>query len=1060
MALSEIQKQLWLSDDRLRIVIMEMHYHNGASEQVLRVASYPYIMPVGDSTIDPIDGVSILKDLVYDDIINNIPNIVSRIDSNEAIGGIEILNTDGEYDYLLNDVSIVGHNVRLYIGENTWLRNNFILILDGIVSAVTSSSPTNIVFELRDRKEGLNIPLQGQVITQSYWTNLMNAVDTAHTAGGFQGTIFNSADGNYDRTKAVLPEATEDTHVPICLGKCFNIEPVLVDSFNHIYLIHDSEEGIEEVIEVRSNGIPLLGPNPRYMPVTTASASFQVGDIITDNNNIKINGRVFKIEGTAPNQNIFYYPEDDAFPFSATTGTFTANIDSNPELNPDPLIVDETVYDLSLGPSCLWSAGNLNINKTTAPTEYISINYQDLDTINGQNYVLKVKVENFIDGGVGASIKVSAGYNGQLSGSITADGEYQSVLQADNTGRPPGTDALHIRIDRGTVSLNADITLWSVREYPNPATTATAVDPVNGGTIIHRLDVGTYGGTGRWAEGFIIGERIVDNIVTPTKGGFVTNTTGTNPDNNYTIYYTPDQSLSDFVGGEDIEGEISGATSANIPAPVIENDGSTGQYEVDNTLGVIRLLDHSQGTQITCDVVGQPTRSAKIPVNAEPIIIHSAAHLIEWILLEKAKIPFSNICQETFPYTGSKAFDNVAALGIFYKEEAVINDVINLIANSVGGYLRFKNESCKLQLYKFIDPVGETPDLYIIDDDVIENGITINAIEEPKLALTLGFRKNWKTQDEGSLAGAITDASSPFYNVEVLNSFMNEYSTLYQNSGLEVFYTYKTNLLENYQDLTTWSVFGSPIVTLSVINSPNGRSVCYDIEDNDTLSKEHIYKEIPITYTLGDIYTTSVLIKKNALVTGPSLGLTFKNSTTDPYCYIHFDMDTGEHLFVSNDGTNCTIVDHYVEDLVDWWRVKISGYTTESNVTSVQCHIFPEGGIDSDIGEITVFEPYLNSGLDLNYTLQYPLAEDAPIIETVIFNEADAIQELARRVDLRNQKRILLRVQSLATSFTYDVGDIVNITHSRFGLANGKNALIVGMEESPTSNRVILDLWL
>ena len=1064
MALTEAQRQEWLTEDNHRIVIMDLEYHNGVSKQMLRLSSYPYVLPIGDSTLDPLDGITLLSNLVYDDVIDNVPNIITRLDSDETIGGIDLLNLDGEYDYLLNDVTIVGHKIILYIGDNKWSRNNFIPILDGVVSGVTSTSPNNIQLLLRDQKEGLNVPLQGQVIDTTYWGNLMDDVDDAHTAGGFQGTIFNSTDGIYDRAKSVLPDTTKDSHVPLCLGQCFNIEPVLVDSFNHIYQIHDSDEGIERVVEVRSNGVPLLGPNPRSMILTDASNSgFVVDDTITDNSDYNIGGRVYKTEGTAPAQTIYYYPNDPANDFTASTGTFTANIDSQPEISSDPNLLNESIYDLITWASdWTWISGKLSVNQTTAPAQFISIDFNEADTIHGQEYVIKVVVSNFVDGGTGANLQLYAGYSGAIS-TITGNGIHQVVLTADHAGRPGGADGLWIGSNRGTVSVQADVSLWSIKDLNTSAAQATAVLPDSVGTRVHRMDVGTWSASPpRWANGFVIGE-IIEDDTDPTIFGTVVNTTGDTRDNDYVIYYTPDDPANDFtVSSGTFTGLISNAVSTAV-TPVVDNDGSTGQYEVDLNLGVIRLLDHDQGTQITCDVIGQNGRSDIAPVDAGPLEPHSAAYLIEWILLEKAGIPFTFLCQETFPYTGSRGFDNLSHMGVFYKEEVVISDVVNKIISSVGGFLRFKSIACKLQLYKLVDPVGETPDLYLVDDDVIEDGVSLAAIEEPKYAMTLGYRKNWKTQDEGALAGSIADASSPNYRLDHYNSFKNEYSTLYKNLGLNNYYNYRTNTLDSSQDLTLWNETGTNVVALSATPSPNGNGVCYDLTDNDPSSKEILWESvIPSSYAIGDIWTSSILIKKTAVSAQKDCGILVQyiNSTTDPYSYITLNPHTGELTFLDNDGTNCIIVGSDVLSSGDWWRVNLSSYSEDAGITSINMNIYAASGLITDTQIITVFEPYLNPGLDLDIDYQYPLAEDAPIIETFIYSESDAQDELDRRAVLRSQRRRIINVQSLATSFTYDIGDIVNITHNRFGLDPGKNAVIIGIEESPTSNRVNLDLWL
>jgi hypothetical protein len=650
MALTEAEKLDWLSTDNHRIVLMDLQYHDGASLQTARYASYPYIQPIGDVW-------NTFSNLLYDDIILNVPNIITRIDTDSTIGAIELLNTDGEYDWLLETVTLIGHPIQLSIGESAWIRDNFILILDGIVSAVSSNSPETIQISIRDRKENLNVQAQDQFYTTNgtneYWDLLM---DAAAASGSFTANLIGSG-APYNRSLAVLPESVVDTHVPVCLGKCFNIEPELIDSWNHIYHIHDSAQGIVSVTQVRSNGVPLIPPG-----------------------------------------------SSERIMFISSTG-----------------------------------------------------------------------------GGRGFGIG-------------------------------------------------------------------------NGGV-------------------FLVGDVITDDT-NPLIWGTITGITGTNEEGNVTLYYTINDPLNDFSNTTGTFTGLPSGAQATATNPIGQ------QYELDLTLGMIRLLDHDQGTQITCDVVGQNGPSPLRLGGAPALVPYSAADIIEWLMLEKAGIPNTDICYETFPPSGSNPFPNTDELGLYYKDEAIILDLATKTINSVGGFLRFKSDICKLQLYLLKDPLGLTPDLTLIPDDIVENGISIASIEEPKLSITLGYKKNWKTQDEGSLAGSLTDTTSPYYDMEVLNSYMHEYST--------------------------------------------------------------IVKE-------------------------------------------------------------------------------------------------PSPPLD---------------------TTEYPLAEHIELIETTIWDKVDADAELARRVGLRDQRRRIIRIQSLATSFTYDIGDIVHITHPRFGLELGKEAIIIGVEESPTSKRVTLEVWL
>lgn len=628
--------------------------------------------------------ISLNSDLIYDDVIQSVPNIIAKLDTDSTIGSLSLLNTDGEYDYLLNDVTLTGHTIKLFIGDINWPRGNFIPILDGIISGVSSSSPENITISLRDKKEALNIVLQHDLYihdatvypfavwdaltveekadTGESWNKLMDKI----AAAGLLGRKANSPEDEalYSREMAEFPEGLANTHIPICLGKCFNIEPILVDSFNHIYHIHDSTEGIVNISNVRSNGIPLV-------------------------------------------------PYDGATPIT-----------------------------------------------------------------------------------------------------------------------------------------------------------------------VHSIAIDTYWGDGG-GPGFVYNELIIDVNPGIEPIGRVLYFTGSNALGNVVLYYEP-LTIVDFSNSTgNFKGNISGCTSVvplGISPVVVSTSYTDGQYEVDLELGIIRLLDHAQGTQITCDVIGQNGSSSLHDPAADPLVPYSVADIIEWILLEKANIPFSEICQDTFPPTGLKGFDGTAECGLFYKDEQNIINVVSNLASSVGGFLRFRNAECKLQLVRFVDPLFETPILYLIDDDIIENGISISSIEEPKSSITLGYRKNWKQQDEGALAFAITEPNSPIYNLIALNTYKNLYSTLHE-----------------YTDITEY---------------------------------------------------------------------------------------------------------------------------------------------------------------------EYPLAEDVALIETYIWDVNEAQTELDRRIGLRGQRRRVIKIESLATSFTYYLGDIVNITHPRFGLTAGKNGIIIGIEQSLTTKRVVLEIWL
>jgi len=240
----------WLAADNHKIILVELEYHDGESMKMFYFSNHPYTTSPGEAAINSLGEV--LTNIAYEDILTNIPIITSSIDNSDAIGALDVLNTDGEFDELIN-FSWVGHTVRIYMGEPSWPRSAFGIILDGITSKITSTQQHKIIMEIRDKQEILNVPAQNDKITSSYVEDLLNAAAPTFV-GDISGTR-DTEDRAYSVPNRVIPEGVINNNIPICLGKVFNISPIMIDSFNHVYLIH--EKSIKEVTEVRADGVAL-----------------------------------------------------------------------------------------------------------------------------------------------------------------------------------------------------------------------------------------------------------------------------------------------------------------------------------------------------------------------------------------------------------------------------------------------------------------------------------------------------------------------------------------------------------------------------------------------------------------------------------------------------------------------------------------------------------------------------------------------------------------------------------------------------------------------------------
>lgn len=123
---------------------------------------------------------------------------------------------------------------------------------------------------------------------------------------------------------------------------------------------------------------------------------------------------------------------------------------------------------------------------------------------------------------------------------------------------------------------------------------------------------------------------------------------------------------------------------------------------------------------------------------------------------------------------------------------------------------------------------------------------------------------------------------------------------------------------------------------------------------------------------------------------------------------------------------------------------------------------------DSDLaGSVTTARRNVLSKEYLTATSTYPAIQAAnplaPEIErtTLLFNEADAISELARLADLYTVPRTLYTLTIAmedGANLPY-INDVVNLTINRFGLDSGVNFRVLGVESDYQSGNYKLTLW-
>lgn len=92
-------------------------------------------------------------------------------------------------------------------------------------------------------------------------------------------------------------------------------------------------------------------------------------------------------------------------------------------------------------------------------------------------------------------------------------------------------------------------------------------------------------------------------------------------------------------------------------------------------------------------------------------------------------------------------------------------------------------------------------------------------------------------------------------------------------------------------------------------------------------------------------------------------------------------------------------------------------------------------------------------------TTKHLLAPNPDVVETLIVSSSDAATEATRRAGLFNVVRTTVRLTTFAQALAVNLGDVVHLTHPRFGFSAGALAVVVGIRDRISDNRVELELW-
>lgn len=205
----------WLkTPEKLPVILVEIPGIITPGDLTMYLSSSPF-------SSDPLDPV--LPNITYDACI------VGGIDFTESIsivggvtinyGDIELDNTDGSKDSWLYDYIWVNKDIQILIGDATWLRGDFRPIFNGTIVDIASRSNNALNIIIADKLQKLNNPI----------------------------------------SEELLPTLNSNSEIliPVTFGEVFNVTPIKSSTVVNTleYQVHNG--AIEDIIEVRDNGVPV-----------------------------------------------------------------------------------------------------------------------------------------------------------------------------------------------------------------------------------------------------------------------------------------------------------------------------------------------------------------------------------------------------------------------------------------------------------------------------------------------------------------------------------------------------------------------------------------------------------------------------------------------------------------------------------------------------------------------------------------------------------------------------------------------------------------------------------
>lgn len=92
------------------------------------------------------------------------------------------------------------------------------------------------------------------------------------------------------------------------------------------------------------------------------------------------------------------------------------------------------------------------------------------------------------------------------------------------------------------------------------------------------------------------------------------------------------------------------------------------------------------------------------------------------------------------------------------------------------------------------------------------------------------------------------------------------------------------------------------------------------------------------------------------------------------------------------------------------------------------------------------------------FSTQWPLAAYPDVVDSLFWDATEAQAEVNRRAALRSVKRGIYAL-TVDIDQVLHVGDVIQLTHPRYGFASGELATVVGVKRRPGQRRQEVEIW-